>query len=41
MLNIKKILLPVDFPVASFAATHQAATLAHHFRSEIVMFCTS
>src|ERR1700690_2344388 len=37
MLNIKKILLPVDFPNASLHVVHQAATLAHHFRSEIVM----
>ena len=37
MLNIKKILLPVDFPVTSFALAHQAATLAHHFNSEIVL----
>jgi len=37
MLNIRKILLPVDFPVASFGLAHQAATLAHHFNSEIVL----
>jgi nucleotide-binding universal stress UspA family protein len=37
MLNIKKILLPVDIPVASLGVIHQAATLARHFRSEIVM----
>ncbi|MGD0007474.1 MAG: universal stress protein [Terriglobia bacterium] len=37
MLNIKKILLPVDFPVASLDVIHQAATLARHFHSEIVM----
>jgi nucleotide-binding universal stress UspA family protein len=37
MLNIKKILLPVDFPVASLGVIHQAATLARHFHSEIVM----
>jgi nucleotide-binding universal stress UspA family protein len=37
MLNIKKILLPVDFPVASFALAHQTATLARHFHSEIVI----
>ena len=37
MLNIKKILLPVDFPLASLVVMHQAATLAHHFHSEIVM----
>jgi nucleotide-binding universal stress UspA family protein len=37
MLNIKKILLPVDFPNTSLQVIRQAATLAHHFRSEIVM----
>lgn len=37
MLNIKKILLPVDFPNPSLRAVHQAATLAHHFHSEIAM----
>jgi len=37
MLNIKKILLPVDFPNTSLHVVHQAATLAHHFHSEIVM----
>jgi nucleotide-binding universal stress UspA family protein len=37
MLNIKKILLPVDFPNASLRVLHQAATLAHHFHSELVM----
>jgi nucleotide-binding universal stress UspA family protein len=37
MLNIKKILLPVDFPNPSLRVVHQAATLAHHFHSEIVM----
>ncbi len=37
MLNIKKIFLPVDFPNTSLRVIHQAATLAHHFRSEIVM----
>jgi nucleotide-binding universal stress UspA family protein len=37
MLNIKKILLPVDFPVVSFGLAHQAATLARHFNSEIVL----
>jgi len=35
MLNIKRILLPVDFPVASLGVLHQAATLARHFNSEI------
>ena len=37
MLNIKKILLPVDFPNTSLRVVHQAATLARHFHSEIVM----
>jgi nucleotide-binding universal stress UspA family protein len=37
MLNIKKILLPVDFPNPSLGVVHQAATLAHRFHSEIVM----
>ena len=34
---LKKILLPVDFPLASLSVIHQAATLARHFRSEIVI----
>ena len=37
MLNIKKILLPVDFPNVSLRVVHQAATLAHHFNSEFVL----
>jgi nucleotide-binding universal stress UspA family protein len=37
MPNIKKILLPVDFPNTSLPVIHQAATLARHFHSEIVM----
>jgi nucleotide-binding universal stress UspA family protein len=37
MLTIKKILLPVDFPNTSLPVLHQAATLAHHFESEIVV----
>ncbi|MGA7382045.1 MAG: universal stress protein [Terriglobales bacterium] len=37
MLNIEKILLSVDFPHTSLGVVHQAATLAHHFHSEIVM----
>jgi nucleotide-binding universal stress UspA family protein len=37
MLNIKKILLPVDYPNTALPVIHQAATLAHHFHSEIVM----
>lgn len=40
MLDIKKILLPVDYPNASLAVIHQAAALAHHFHSEIVMLHT-
>ncbi len=37
MLNIKTILLPVDIPIVSLGVIHQAATLARHFHSEIVM----
>jgi nucleotide-binding universal stress UspA family protein len=37
MLNIKKILLPVDFPITSLDVVHQAVILAGHFHSEIVM----
>jgi nucleotide-binding universal stress UspA family protein len=37
MLNIKKILLPVDFPNASLEVVYQAATFAHRFHAEIVM----
>jgi nucleotide-binding universal stress UspA family protein len=37
MRNIHKILLPVDFPNISLRVVHQAATLARHFLSEIVM----
>jgi nucleotide-binding universal stress UspA family protein len=37
MLNIDKILLPVDFERASLGVVHQAATLARHFHSEIIM----
>ncbi|MGD0956468.1 MAG: universal stress protein [Candidatus Acidiferrales bacterium] len=37
MLSIKRILLPVDFPNTSLRVVHQAAALAHHFHSEIVM----
>jgi nucleotide-binding universal stress UspA family protein len=37
MLNIKRILLPVDIPIASLDVIHQAAILAHHFKSEIVL----
>lgn len=37
MLKISKILLPVDYPNACFRVVHQAATLARHFHSEILM----
>jgi nucleotide-binding universal stress UspA family protein len=37
MPNIKKILLPVDFPNASVGVIRQAAALAHQFQAEIVM----
>ncbi len=37
MLDIKKILLPVDFPNTSLRVVLQAAKLAHHFHSEIIM----
>ncbi len=37
MLNLKKILLPVDYPNASLSVILQASTLARHFHSEIVM----
>jgi len=37
MLKIRKILLPVDFPNTSLGVIHQAAALARHFNSEIVM----
>lgn len=37
MLKIQKILLPVDLPVASFAVIRQAAMVARHFGSEIVV----
>src|SRR5271155_565463 len=37
MLKIEKILLPVDYPNTSVRVIHQAATLAHHFHSEILM----
>jgi nucleotide-binding universal stress UspA family protein len=36
-MNLKKILVPVDFPNASLPVIHQAAALAHHFHSEMVM----
>src|SRR5579862_9633368 len=35
MLNIKRILLPVDFPETSLPVIHQAALLARHFGAEI------
>ena len=37
MLNIKKILLPVDFPETSLPVIHQAALLARHFHAEIAL----
>jgi nucleotide-binding universal stress UspA family protein len=37
MLNIKKILLPVDFPNTSLTEIHQAAMLARHFGAQILM----
>lgn len=37
MLKIKRILLPVDFPNTSLRVIRQAAKLAHHFHSEILM----
>jgi nucleotide-binding universal stress UspA family protein len=37
MLSFKKILLPVDFPLASPAVFHQAGILARHFDSELVL----
>ncbi len=37
MLQIDRILLPVDFQDPPKAVIHQAATLARHFHSEIVI----
>ncbi len=37
MARISRILLPVDFQQTSLRVVHQAAVLARHFRSEIVM----
>jgi nucleotide-binding universal stress UspA family protein len=37
VLNIKKILLPVDFPNTSLEVVHQAAAFARRFHAEIVM----
>ncbi|MGD1098643.1 MAG: universal stress protein [Bryobacteraceae bacterium] len=37
MPNIERILLPIDIPIASLGVIHQAATLARHFKSHIVM----
>ena len=37
MLNIKRILLPVDFPNTSLHVIHQATTLARQFHAEIVL----
>ncbi len=37
MLKVKTIVLPVDIPNTSLGVIHQAAILARHFHSEIVM----
>ena len=37
MLNMKRILLPVDLPIPSLDVINQAAILAHHFKAEIVL----
>jgi nucleotide-binding universal stress UspA family protein len=37
MLKIKKILLPVDFPLSSPSVIHQAGVLARRFNSELVL----
>jgi nucleotide-binding universal stress UspA family protein len=37
MVKLKKILVPVDYPNSSLHVLHQAATLARHFQSEIVV----
>jgi nucleotide-binding universal stress UspA family protein len=37
MLSIRRVLLPIDIPIASLNVIHQAATLARHFKSEIVI----
>lgn len=37
MLNIKKILLPVDFQKTSLPLVHQVVALARHFASEVVL----
>jgi nucleotide-binding universal stress UspA family protein len=37
MLNIKKILLPVDFPNTSLSVIHQAAAVARYFHSDLAM----
>ncbi len=37
MVDIKRILLPVDFPDTSLRVIHQAAVLARHFNAGIVM----
>jgi nucleotide-binding universal stress UspA family protein len=34
---MNKILLPVDFPHAPLGVVHQAAFLARHFHSEIIL----
>ena len=37
MLSLNKILVPVDFSDRATGATHQAAALARHFHSELVL----
>jgi nucleotide-binding universal stress UspA family protein len=37
VLNIRRILLPVDTPIASLDVINQAGVLARHFKSEIFM----
>ena len=37
MLHMKKLLLPVEFQNPSSSVVHQAAALARHFHSEIIM----
>lgn len=37
MLNIRKILVPIDFPDVSLRVIHESATLARHFNAQIVI----
>jgi nucleotide-binding universal stress UspA family protein len=37
MQSLKKILMPVDFPLTSLRVIHQAAVLARHFDSQILL----